>query len=164
MFTTAISMRCDELQFEVVRPKLIKLGYKIDMMSPFESDTYLTNNLSDVLGDASNIEYTSKNAYGRTSFDVWDEKFFLAMAAMTDRKLGIKGEWWKFTSMKNAFTPNKLYQQRNNDVTEYSSFIDDSGSPNGYVEGNIENFKKATLDEFIALYSKQYGGNKIYKI
>lgn len=163
MFITPFSMRCDRPQFSIIRPKLMDMGYQFSQIGDFTSEPYLSNNLANNFGTVSNVTPDRKCDYQRTSFEIWDEKFFLALAVMNDNPNGEIGEWWKFIDDSEYFTKNKLYQQRCGDITDVGNFIDDSGDFNGFASNNKLRFRKATLEELITLYKKQYGNDTVFK-
>jgi hypothetical protein len=71
-----IAMRCNQEQFESIKPKLERFGSRIKDVHDFESCPYLTNNLrSEWL--VSNIGSHDKNCRDRIVHEQWNEKVFL---------------------------------------------------------------------------------------
>lgn len=71
-------MRCNQEQFDAIRPKLERAGLEIKDITSFdEYYYYLTNNLGNKLGVVSNIYNGAKPEYGRTIFEEWNEQTFL---------------------------------------------------------------------------------------
>ena len=83
------------------------------------------------------------------TFEEYNPELFLAIAAMSAAKNGIRGEYWKFIrDTTSIFTPNKIYKASNS-VDNIGAFISDNGEPNGFVGSNHDYFVKATLEEII---------------
>lgn len=83
------------------------------------------------------------------TFEEYNPELFLAIAAMSSAKNGIRGEYWKYTgASENLFTLNKLYKSTSS-IDNLGAFISDEGDLNGYFRKNHECFVKATLEEII---------------
>ena len=94
-FTTPIAMKCTEEQFNVIKDRVFEMGYKEVSMSRWNVDSYLVNNVGNTIGYLSNLSSSSAIGNGRMIFEAFNPDLFLALAAMTDKEDGIKGEWWK---------------------------------------------------------------------
>lgn len=71
----AIAMKCNQEQFDTIKPKLKYLTIKY--MEPFDEVPYLINNLSGINGLISNTAKHKAKDYNRTVFETWNEKVFL---------------------------------------------------------------------------------------
>lgn len=72
---TPIAMKCNQEQFEAVKPKLV--GLNINNPDRFEICPYLINNLSDTPFFISNVFELDKSVYKRTVYEEWNEEIFL---------------------------------------------------------------------------------------
>ena len=97
-FTFPVAMKCTQSQFKEVRGRLEEMGYKISALDNFEVCIFLVNNLAGRNGEVSNLVKHDSSGYNRTVFEQWNPKLFLALAAMTDKEDGIKGEWWRYVA------------------------------------------------------------------
>jgi hypothetical protein len=74
---TPIAMRCDQEQFEAIKPKLEKINnINIDCWN-FKDFPYLVNNGSGKILHIRNYNYNFKSQYNRTAYETWDEEIFL---------------------------------------------------------------------------------------
>jgi hypothetical protein len=88
---TPIAMRCNQEQFEAIKPKLIN---NIQEMSGFKVCNYLTNNLGGKEMIVSNIHYTDKERKNRTVYEIWNEETFLrACGIEVDEPLTVSKEF-----------------------------------------------------------------------
>lgn len=90
---TPIAMRCNQEQFEAIKPKLEKANFKIlnDRMVPFNIDEYLTNsfNGNKIVNIHSCIKHNN-----RTVYETWDEATFLrACGIEVDEPLTVSKEF-----------------------------------------------------------------------
>jgi len=73
-----IAMRCDQQQFDAIKPKLEQIeGFKIKDISNFEDNCYLVNNYDSYDGIVSNLPDGTKGRYNRIVYKKWDEQIFL---------------------------------------------------------------------------------------
>jgi hypothetical protein len=74
-----IAMRCNEEQFNEIKPILIDNLFTVSSITPFEVDCLLVNNRFGTLGLVTNYEIGqgSSDEYGREYFDKWDKDTFL---------------------------------------------------------------------------------------
>lgn len=97
-FTTPIAMKCTEEQFNGIKDKLVEMGYKTN---GFETGSgYLCTNYNKV---KNRLEISGNTINQPTKFESFNPDLFLALAAMTDKEDGIKGEWWIGTSSGKLF-------------------------------------------------------------
>jgi hypothetical protein len=74
---TPIAMKCNEDQFDDIRPLLESGGCKINDISNFIQYYYLTNNFNGVQNDISNVDDSMIEDFNRKVYHEWDEKIFL---------------------------------------------------------------------------------------
>lgn len=162
-FVTPFAMRCDEEQFETVENELKEMGYKPFRTITLNSYSYLTNNHCGNNGELYNTA-SYKNTHssnGRLLLETFNRPLLLALAAMTDKADGIKGEWWK--CIRDAFNKrgeltfkkDGIYNQICNDIDTDYALLDINGNKNGF--GNRMNstfFVKATATELIEHFTK----------
>ena len=107
-FTTPIAMKCTEEQFNGIKDRLVEMGYKLSAITFCSENRYLSN----FIGGANNVitDLVKHRACdrNRTVFEAFNPDLFLALAAMTDKEDGIKGEWWRYTDdMNDPIVPQK---------------------------------------------------------
>ena len=107
-FTTPIAMKCTEEQFNGIKDRLVEMGYKLSAVTFCSENRYLSN----FIGGANNVitDLVKHRACdrNRTVFESFSPDLFLALAAMTDKEDGIKGEWWRYTDdMNDPIVPQK---------------------------------------------------------
>ena len=91
-FTTAFAMRCDAEHYASVINELRKMGYNSETITPFSTSYYLINNYAG--GKCvTNIMESNKTDHNRIVIETFNRELCLALAAMTDRKKPIIGEW-----------------------------------------------------------------------
>lgn len=88
-FATPIAMKCNQEQFDEIRPKLEKLGYSIHCIDSFEKFPYLVFKKALITNISNNI----KSEDNRLVFETWNEPLFLALAAMVKGDIINEGEW-----------------------------------------------------------------------
>ena len=74
---TPIAMKCNQEQFDDIKPLLKSVGYKIFDIDNFDKYEYLTNNYIKTKNDVSNIHQDYIMNYGRKVYHEWDKKIFL---------------------------------------------------------------------------------------
>ena len=160
-FITAVSMACTQEQYEQdLRKPLLEMGYEGSHFDRFENFPILVNNFGEVLGRVSNVEIESKEEHGRHFIDHYNPELFLALAAMTNEKYGIKGEWWVYTQGSfECFTHDMLYQGLQS-INHSFSFLDNKGERNGCADSPLYFFRKATKEEIIKHLTKEEVGMK----
>lgn len=73
-----ISMKCNQEQFDAIKPILEKRGMEIRSINSFASNPYLTNNFTDISGIISNLVIGDfLNVHGRTVYEEWNQDLFL---------------------------------------------------------------------------------------
>jgi len=158
-FKTLVSMEVDKKRYERdLKQPLKELGYNEKNMGHFKHDhiliTYPSANVVTNLHTL--INFKSCGHF----IDHYNPKLFLALAAMTDEDLGIKGEWWKCVRDSLLFENKNLYQAINIDIKGLPEFIDNEGDINGFRKRvyHLEYFfRKATKEELIEKFSKGCG-------
>ena len=156
-FIQPVSMVVTKEQYKRdLKQHLLEMGYK-EVREWNEYDIYpiITNNEGDRLGKLGRVKEDRAEHYNRYFIDHYNPKLFLAIAAMTNEKFGIKGEWWKcvFEDAEN-FNFGELYISIK-PLNELNALIDKHRVENGYYFNNIEKFTKATLQELINEFSIQ---------
>jgi len=144
---------------------LYKLAEELELLG---YRPHLTRGVSDVLF-LSNGTYYASNFQPNTKYDFQilkkgEEELFLALASMTDKKDGIKGEWWKYIAPVNTFCFNheSIYKQDEESLHLFLSLIDDNGNKNIPV-GNLDIFfRKATKEEIVNHFD--YKGGFLKKV
>jgi hypothetical protein len=98
-----IAMRCNEAQFNDIKPILIDNLLTVSSITPFEVDCLLVNNRFGTLGLVTNYEIGqgSNDEYGREYFDKWDKDTFLKYCG-----IGVKTE----NKMKTIITAQELLE------------------------------------------------------
>lgn len=97
IFKTALAMKCNEQQFESIKPKLEGLGYRI-ICNISEHEPYLTNNYGGSIGNVTSS--ATPHRFNRIVFEAWNEELFLALAAMVAGDVICEGEWGWSTSQE----------------------------------------------------------------
>jgi hypothetical protein len=152
MFTQPVSMRVSEKQFEEdLRQPLIDLGYRMRGLSDFSDMPIITTNVSGYNDVVSNVLEAYKNIHDRYFIDHYNPELFLALAAMTNKPSGIKGEWWKYVgnNVNRVFEKVKLYKQVKGHCEDVFAFSDDFGRTSGFSGQNCRFFVKPTKEEII---------------
>lgn len=98
-FTTPIAMKCTEEQFNEIKDRLVEMGYKISTFSRNSGQLMCTNFGS----DHHYIGMSDLPSFQELVLESFNPDLFLALAAMTDKEDGIKGEWWKNPYNNNLF-------------------------------------------------------------
>ena len=148
-------MRCNQEQFDVIKPKLEALGYlKRQRTNCGTEGYYLVNNMDgNDTGVYAVIHKSRKENHRRTVFEDWNEKLFLALAAMTDLAEGIVGEYFMRGQSLNQLKSDPI-------LGEYMQVITQNDSRSNYTfvlkPNTIEKYglRKATAEELIAHFTK----------
>lgn len=139
-FTTPIAMKCTEEQFNWIKDKLVEMGYKLSISCDLIDGIWLVNNF----GGVSNcFGLACGTPFQKTKFNSFNPNLFLALAAMTDKEDGIKGEWWKSdrgfaVQGVSSVTGLKLYRKATaQEIIEH--FIEDNNRlKSNYATKNIQ--------------------------
>lgn len=99
-------MRCNQDQFNQIKPKLSKLGIDIGVIGNFDSFGYLVNNIANNEKKVANI-MTCDPVYGRACYEKWDEEIFLRNlggeeAEASERKIDIEFTGPEADAMKST--------------------------------------------------------------
>ena len=98
---TPIAMKCNQEQFDAIKPILEKHGMKIVSISPFDEYPYLTNDLGNRQGLISNVGNYAKNSYNRTVYEQWNQDVFLkACGIETNQNTEMKTYLTKISDLK----------------------------------------------------------------
>lgn len=157
-FIQPVSMVVTKEQYERdLRQPLLDMGYEeLSIWNEFDIYPIVTNNEIDRLGYLGRVKEDRAKYYDRHFIDHYNPKLFLAIAAMTNKELGIVGEWWKcIDGNLRCFTNERMYKCQKYTFSATPDFIDDEGDLNGYyhIDVHMTNFKKATLQEIVAEFS-----------
>lgn len=169
-----IAMRCNQEQFEAIKPKLE--GLKIEDLSSFEDCPFLTNNLRGEKDLISNIGSHDTQSRGREYVEQWNEKIFLEACGIETPKFEITketvikyqmkeefpevfevklevGKWYKSTTSKSFVFVKKIL---GDEVFGYG--FDYTGKYHNDNIGwtiSIEEFRKATPEEVTEALKKE---------
>ena len=113
-FTTPIAMKCTEEQFNGIKDKLVEIGYKAIYIDFSPRYLYIVSNFLGKNNSITTVSNMVKERNERAVFESFNPDLFLALAAMTDKEDGIKGEWWMSTSDSSLLMPTELINLRNN--------------------------------------------------
>ena len=93
-FTTPIAMKCTEEQFNEIKGKLVEMGYILYGITFGEKYRYLSSNFDNDVRCITDLAIGSKyfKECNPIIFESFNPDLFLALAAMTDKEDGIKGE------------------------------------------------------------------------
>lgn len=155
-FTTPFAMKCSYEQFDTVKDDLIKMGY---ILHPYGTDgCHVVTNYG---GSNKMFGLDVRSLVSQPLFiEEWNKDLCLALAAMTDSPVGIKGEYWKFIGVSSTerFSVNKMYKQIHNSAARLGAFIDNMECENGFCYfGNRINDRivKSTAQELIEHFTKE---------
>ena len=87
-FTTAFAMRCNAEQYASVENELKEMGYNVQRFD--ERRVYLCTNYD---YENKRVEMSCNTSYQPLVIETFNRDLCLALAAMTDRKKPIIGEW-----------------------------------------------------------------------
>ena len=164
-FTQPVSMQVTKEQYEKdLREPLLAMGYEESLITSFTNIPILVNNYGGRNGILSNICKEGAIIENRHFIPDYNPEYFLAVAAMTSEKYGIKEEWWKCVNKSDiAFLFGKLYKCICKDHTDNMPLFEDrSGNFNGYQEiSHLKYFTKATLQELIQNFTENKQENQI---
>ena len=151
-FIQGVGMKCTQEQYEKdLKGKLLDMGYVENRLDEkFNGYNYIVNNITNRLGNVSNLNNFEVAANGRDVIEEYNPELFLALAAMTDKPNGIKGEWWMcFGHDSSGFKKGKSYKQIDTDIEEGPSLLDEINVPNDRINAKKLHFKKASKEELI---------------
>jgi hypothetical protein len=144
-----IAMRCNEAQFNDIKPILIDNLLTVSSISPFDGDCILVNNRFGTLGMVTNYENSYvNNDHNREYFDKWDKDTFL-------KYCGIEVKTKTENKMKTVITAQELLEihkiacdgWKEKIKTEYFPLIRNNQTVE-FVQDEInEMFKAATAEQ-----------------
>lgn len=147
-----------------LKKPLLDLGYYESSIYDWDAwkilCTFASNNPNQLI----NLGKYECTNYHRHFIDHYNPELFLAIAAMSDEKYGIPGEWWMREGeydTRSSFTIGHLYKCHY-PLTASHALTDDTGAKNGYYGKNLKYFRKATLEELIKHFTKTKSMNKLY--
>ena len=159
-FIQPVSMRVTKEQYERdLREPLLAMGYKEVVIEKWEELPILVTNLGSAPHHLSKTRESLKTEYNRYFIDHYNPKLFLAIAAMSNIKYGIYGEWWYCTENvkmlsdgRIEYDKGKLYMGMDNE-----RIINNSRDNDHYWrdDNRFEHFRKATLQELIEKFTNQ---------
>lgn len=156
-FITPIVMKCTEDQFNGINDKLVEMGYKTKHIT-FCSDTrYIVTCYGNEINLISDLNLTAieTSQTKRINIGSFNPDLFLALAAMTDKEDGIKGEWWMSTGgASKLFTVGSIYKQCKDSICDWKSILDNRNTENGYWS-TLDCFRKATAQEIIKNFEEK---------
>ena len=155
-FTQSFAMKCDAEQFESVKNELEGMGYQrmYDYQKGFLCTNYNRENY--LFGLAPRNEYFQK-----LLIETFNRDLCLALAAMTDRKKPIVGEWIVAIKEARDITEGKLYKvvehgEYDDENVHYAHIIDDGNLLHHFTKNFFkDNFRKATADELINYFTNE---------
>ena len=161
-FTTAFAMRCDAEQYASVKDKLKEMGYNVQ---PFDERVYLCTNY---FNQNKRVEMLTNPIGQPLVIETFNRDLCLALAAMTDRKKPIIGEWVVAVKEGWDITVGKLYKVVDGDDDDkdgtdnhYAHIIDDAGDLHHFTRNFFkEHFCKATVEELIKHFTNEEKQNK----
>ena len=152
-FAQPVSMPCTEEQYNRdLKEGLEKLVYKAYMLS-WNFDFICTNyqHQQNVFSDLGMIATVKNNRY---FIPEYNPELFLAIAGMTNEQYGIAGEWWMCYNAFSVFEKDKLYKAYKS-LDFPKALIVEGERINGRCGMNLHHFRKATLSELIANFTKK---------
>lgn len=160
-FTTAVCMACTQEQYERdLRKPLLDMGYRETDIRGIDNHPFIVNNHCGELGVITNLSNLTDDMYVRYLIDHYNPELYLGLAAMTNEKYGIKGEWWVYTKVSyESFTHDMLYKGLQS-INHSFSFLNNKGERDGYADIPLYYFRKATKAEIIKYLTKEEVGMK----
>lgn len=133
-----------------IRDELLTLGYYEKGANIIREGIKFT--LTQFLGNGRMDHFSSGGDGIKVSAN--DRDLVLALAAMVHSEDGYKGEAYVCIGNHYNFTDKKIYFLQVDGLTSSFAFIDDTGAKNGFSEGNLTKFRKATKEEIINHFEK----------
>ena len=166
-FIQPVSMQVTKEQYERdLREPLLAMGYEEENISNFSDCPIINNNYGGKMGVISNTGGICGEDFNRHFIPEYNPEYFLAVASMTNKELGIVGEWWKFKSQSyDEFTNNKLYKCVGFDINDTAPiYVSNYGIHNGFLRwAHLEIFAKATLSDLITNFTENKQENIMKK-
>lgn len=167
-FTQPVSMQVTKEQYERdLREPLLAMGYKECFITSFSYTPILVNNYGNNNGVLSNTNEEAAKIDNRHFIPEYNPEYFLAVAAMSNVKYGIYGEWWYCTEDvkmssdgRIEYNKGKLYMGLEDDRIINNSREEFHSITKGY---RFKHFRKATLQELITYFTKQKQENIMKK-
>lgn len=159
-FITPVSMWCSLQEFNLhLRRPLQDMGYNFANVEDWpedDSQVPIATNVFAIQGQVGPIPRANISNHGRIFLENFCPTTFLALAAMTDVKYGIKGEWWVNICHSQSFTMGKLYGAAG-PINDCGAFKNDRGERDGHCLNPLEFFQKATEKEIIEAFNPTQG-------
>ena len=159
-FIQPVSMRVTEEQYERdLRQPLLAMGYEEKTISDFDLSPILTNNYDDIMGVVSNTDEDAIKTRNRHYIPDYNPEYFLAVAAMTNVKLGCVGEWFIYNGEDSYDIKNGemcMITKRSGVITNIKNERGDTFETHISYWHSI--FTKATLSDLINKF--EYKTNK----
>ena len=157
-FRQPVSMQVTKEQYEKdLREPLLRMGYLEHALGEWMTASILVTNYGNTGFYISNTINEYKKRHNRYFIPEYNPKLFLVIAAMSNVKYGIYGEWWyciKDVKMSSdgriEYNKDKLYMGLDNE-----RIVNNSRDENHYWRGDyrFEHFRKATLQELITNFT-----------
>lgn len=142
--TFPFSMDCTGEQYEEVKPILKSMGY---ITNYYEGDI-IVNNFGSRYKNIALISKRYNIDYNRIYLGEFKKELLLALCALDSDN--DKGKWYKYIWASNlAFTKNKLYTCRKDNIENINSIIDNCGCGSVIWRFNSICFTPATPQEII---------------
>lgn len=163
-----IAMKCNQEQFDDIKPLLESGGMTINKLNPFreEGHAYLVNNFLDIKGYIINLVVGNTDLYNRTIFEQWNKSIFLEYCDILPEKWCVKATpetvdlmahfWDKTLGSDNVYESlkseyNNYYWYSHNLASGVSMFEPDAGS--NYISKSIrDGFTEITFDQFYSRF------------
>lgn len=144
-----IAMKCNQEQFNAIKPILKENGLKIQTFSEFGDEEYLVNNLDGCKGDISKVESFISHHYSRTVFEEWNQNIFLEYCGIKTEKQTEKTMGYKLTvPVKDVLEIHKIACSTwKTIIAKYLTRVD--------LEQNIKFTEKEVDDMFEAATAEQ---------
>ena len=159
-FRQPVSMQMTKEQYEKdLREPLLRMGYLELGVAEWVAAPILVTNYGNTGYCISNTINEYKKRHNRYFINHYNPNLFLAIAAMSNIKYGIYGEWWyclkdvrMVSDGRIEYNKGKLYMGMDNE-----RIVDNSRDGDHYWRGDCRfiHFRKATLQELITNFTKQ---------
>lgn len=155
-FTTPIAMKCTEEQFNGIKDRLVEMGYIFYGITFGEKYRYLSSNFAKDKRCITDLAIGSKyfKECSPIIFQSFNPDLFLALAAMTDKEDGIKGECFKCVDIDDT-TFGSLYIKTKENFSEMFRLDEKELVETGFDCASSSEFRKATAQEIIEHFEKK---------
>ena len=154
-FKNNVAMKVTKEQFNNdLKQPLSEMGFADETWGSWnEYNTLLTMKKSEKFG---NYCYPDVSNIIDIDIDYYNPQLFLALVAMTNEEKGNIGEYWYFFGEKaELFKKGELYKQSKPEINNLFALLDDNDTQNGFCGKNLQNFRKATVEEIMKKFNKK---------